>query len=500
MTATASGRISGLLGHSAVFAAANILQRGLAFFLLPIYAAYFSAAEFGAMDVLYQSVLTLALLSSLGLPNGLIRGFFPPDGTGPAPEAERRRILGAMTTLIMALSIALTAIAFFAAEPLSHALLRGEGKASWIRLAALLYLSVAAQQIPLQYLRTIGRSRAYAAWLLAGFILAAAGNLIGIIVLRIGVEGMLWGNLLGTGLTAAGLWAVIARSVRPNLKWSSLRPVFAFGLPMLPNLLCRKALETACRYILPLTWGLAELGIFSMGARITAILEIMILLPFMYAWQPFFYGQARRPDAPRTFARVTHYVLLVMCAVLVAMQWLQAPILEIMGGGKFAAAGPVATWLAVSVAFGCLQSCVAAGIHLGDKLVAEMILMAVSAGISIAGNFLLTGRWGAAGAAAATAAGYAFYLVSSYFLAKRAYPIPYQWGRAAWIVFLALAAGWAASSFQNNPWVKATAVGGFLILGPGLDLWKHGELSSAWAWASRTRYIHRLIPVSKARV
>ncbi|MEO7776776.1 MAG: lipopolysaccharide biosynthesis protein [Fibrobacteria bacterium] len=486
MTASASGRISGLLGHSAAYAVANILQRGLAFVLIPIYATYFSAAEFGAMDILYQAVITLSLAASLGLPQGMVRGFFPPDGKDPATDAERKRILGALTTLLIPLSVVLTAAVLIFSGPLARVLLHGEGKPTLIRLSAWFYLALAVQQVPLQYLRTVGRSKAYAAWLLAGFILAAAGNLIGIAILHIGVEGMLWGNLLGTGLTAVGMWLTAMPRTRLNFEWSVLRPLFAFGMPMLPNLLCRRALETASRYILPLSWGLSELGIFSMGARVSAILEMMILLPFMYAWQPFFYGQARRPDAPRVFAQVTHYVLVVMCAVLVALQWLQDPILEILGRGKYAAAAPVATWLAISVSFSCMQSCVAAGVHLGGKLVAEMILMAISAAISIAGNLLLTPRWGAAGAAASTAAGYAFYLVASWFLAKRAYPIPYLWGRGAWIASLALAAGWLAGA-SHSAWVKPAALIAFLILGPGFDLWKHGELARAATWLARRR-------------
>lgn len=486
MTAPPTGRITGLLGHSAAYAVANILQRGLAFLLVPVYAAYFSPAEFGAMDVLYQAIMTLALAASLGLPQGLIRGFFPPDGKGPATEEERKRILGALTTLLVPLSVILTAAALLFSGPLARALLHGEGKPEWIRLAAWFFLAVAVQQVPLLYLRAVGRSRAYAAWLLAGFFLAAAGNLIGIAVLHIGVAGMLWGNLLGTGATAAGMWLAIMPRIRLNFEWSALRPLFAFGMPMLPNLLCRKALETASRYILPLSWGLAELGIFSMGARVAAILEIMILLPFMYAWQPFFYGQARRPDAPRVFAHVTHYVLAVMCTVLVALQWLQDPILEILGRGKYAAAGAVATWLALSVAFSGLQSCVAAGIHLGGKLAAEMVLMALSAALAIAANFLLTPRWGAAGAASATAAGYAFFLAASYLLARRAYPIPYLWGRGAWMISAALAAGWAAAS-TDSVWVKPVALAGFLLMGPGLDFWKHGEWAGARAWLVRMK-------------
>ena len=65
-----------LFSDSVIYALANILQRGMMLILLPIYARYFSKSEFGAMDLLYQSILILVLISSLGLPQGLPRGFY----------------------------------------------------------------------------------------------------------------------------------------------------------------------------------------------------------------------------------------------------------------------------------------------------------------------------------------------------------------------------------------------------------------------------------------
>lgn len=484
MTASASGRIGGLLGHSATYALANVLQRGLSFILIPIYASYFSAAEFGAMDFLYQAVLLLSLISSLSLPQGLVRGFFPPNGEGPASEEERKRILGALTTLLLPVFCILTAALILFSDPLARTFLHGEGKAGWVRLSAWYFLALSAQQLPLQYLRTIGRSREYAAWSLANFLLAAAGNLVGIVVLRIGVAGMLWGNLLGTGLTAAGMWLTAMPRIRPTAAFDSLRPLFAFGLPMLPTLLCRKALETASRYILPLTWGLAGLGVFSMGARVASILELAILTPFMYAWQPFFYGHGRREGAPAVFARVTHYVLILMCTMVLGLQVVQGPVLDILGRGKYGAAGPAATWLAISLAASGLQTCVAAGVHLGGKLAAEVLVMAISAAISIGANFLLTPRWGATGAAAAAAAGYGFFLVGTYFLARKAYPTPYLWGRGAWILLAASGAGWLSYA-SESAWMKTVALLLFLLIGPGIDLWRGGEIATARAWLAR---------------
>lgn len=471
------GRVGGLLGNSSVYMASNMLQRGLAFVLIPLYAAYFSAAEFGAMDMLYQAVLTGSILISLGLPQGLLRGFFPPGSAGSMPDAERRLLMGALATLMVILTGLATTALLLCANPIARALFQGHGKAEWVRLAAWLLLAVVMQQLPLQLYKTLGRSRIFAAWSLASFLLVAAGNLYLIVDRHWGLEGMLWGNILGVGGTAIGLWILMLPRIRFNFGWRRLGPLFAFGLPMLPNLLCRKVLETANRYLLPLTWGLSEVGLFSMGARVSSILDFLLLVPFLYAWQPFFYSLAGSKDAPRTIARVTHYYLIVLLTACLALQCLQEPVLAFLGRGKFAGAGPAASWMLLAVLCNGLQYCVSAGIHLRKKLVAEMLLMVAAGAVGLGLNFLLIPRWGAAGAAAATAAGYLLYLLASFWLAQSVYSVPYLWGRGVWVALPAVgacAALWACPGAAARGIILVT----YLIMGPLTDLLRHGELAA----------------------
>ncbi len=452
-----------------------MLQRGLSFLLIPVYAKYFTTAEFGAMDILYQMALILAIAGSLGLPQGLVRGFFPPNAA-PASEEDRKIMLGALVTfLIPVLTVCALAVHVLAA-PLARILFQGEGKVEWIRLASWLFLATALNQLPLQLLKTVGRPAAYAGWSLACFVLTAGGNLYFVIARTMGVEGMLLGNLVGFGATAAGMWLTLLAGIRLNFRWDRLRSILALGLPMVPSMLFRKILETSSRFILPAAWGLSEVGLFSMGARLSSAMEILVLTPFLYAWQPFMYRHGQAQDAPVLFARIAHYVLIAMSVLLVLLQCVQGEALRFLGHEKFGGAAPVATWLAIGVACNGVQYCVSVGLHLRGKLVAEMGMMALSAAISLGLNLILGPRWGATGAAASTAAGYAVYLVLTAFLSQRVYPVPYHWGRGAWILLTGLAAGLSVSLAQG-PLTKAAAFAALLVFGVGTDLWRHGEIT-----------------------
>ncbi|HKP95026.1 MAG TPA: oligosaccharide flippase family protein [Fibrobacteria bacterium] len=481
-------RIGKLLGHSAVYMASNFLQRGLSFLLIPLYAAYFTTAEFGAMDMLYQTAITLSLVASLGLPQGLVRGFYL-AGTGSAgdggslPEAERRKLMGALVTFLVPVLAVVTVLLLIFAEPLSRSLFRNEGNAQWIRMVAWLNLALVLQGLPLQLYKTQQRSRAFAAWSLATFALIAGGNLYFIVVLKWGLSGMLWGNLLGVGVTGAILVPILLPNLELNWEWRRLAPLFAFGLPMLPNLLSRRVLEVASRYMLPHWHGLSEVGFFSMGARVAAIIDILLLVPFLYAWQPFFYSLAGKPDAPRIFARVTHYFFLLMVSIFLLLQILRLPLLHFLGRGKYDAAGPVVSLLVLAAMFNGIQYCVSAGIHLRKKLVAEMGIMAGAAVFNLLFNFILIPRHGATGAAAAAAAAYFLYLAGTFLLAQGSYPVPYLWRRGG-TVFLSALAAFAALQKWDSPAVQIPILFSFLVVGPLRDLLRHGELRQARNFAA----------------
>jgi len=437
------------------------------------------------MNLLYQLAVTLSLFASLGLPQGLVRGFYLVDnskqsrGEAILQAEEQRMLLGALVTFLMPLTVLITVIMLVFANPISLALFHTEGKALWVRLTAWLYLALIFQSLPLQLYKTQQRSRLFAAWSLAAFALIAAGNVFFIVVLKWGLPGMILGNLLGVGGTAILLTAKLISQVRFNLEWNRLKPLFAFGLPMLPNLLSRKVLEVASRYMLPYWFGLSEVGLFSMGARVASIVDVMLLIPFLYAWQPFFYSLSNKTDAPQIFAKVTHYLFLLLTSMFIALQVFQAPLLQFLGRGKFNAAGPIVSFLVLAAFFNGLQYCVSAGIHLKKKLPAEMIIMACVAVTNLFLNFLLIPRYGAVGASVATAVAYFLYLVGSFFLAQRFYPVAYLWRRGSKVLALAGCA-FAVLQIWDGMAAQLTCLLAFLILGPIWDLWRNGEIRQGW--------------------
>lgn len=465
-------RLSSLFNNSVIYAFSNLLQRGLAFLLLPLYTLYFTKSEFGAMEQVYQMVMVLSLITSMGLPQGLVRGFYLDTKT----EADQRKMLGALLAFLLPVTACIAMVLWVFSDFFSLLLFRQEGYSVWMQLSVGFYIAVLLQQLPMQLLKTRQQANRYAIWSIATFLLIAAGNLYFIMFLNWGLKGMIIANILGFGLTGIYLSFGMARQIKWNAEFSRLAPLFAFGLPMLPALLARKILEVSDRYIIPYYHGLDELGVYAMGARISNIMDVVILVPFLYAWQPFLYSQSDNPEAPKIFAKVTYYMFMVLCLLFLLINISQSWILSVLGNDRYSESGAVITWLVLSVLFNGLQYCISAGIHLRKKLTQEVMIMMAAAALNIVLNLMLIPPYKGAGAALATAASYLFYLLGTFVLAQRNYPISYPKMRLANVAVQTLIA-YILLREVDTYILKGVVFAIYVVTCPLIDMLLHGEIN-----------------------
>jgi len=466
----ASG-IHALINDYALYAICNQLQRGLALLLLPVYTAYFTKGEFGAMEQIYQTVMVLVLVTSLGLPQGLVRGFYLHSES----EDDRRKMVGALITFLAPLTLCVGALIFWQYEWIAGILLRGQGRPLWIQLAVAFYFSLILQQLPLQLYKTLKQTKPYVFWSMLTFLLVATGNIYFIVVLGWGLTGMIFANVLGFGGTGILLCGAIHKQICWNFEWRRLAPLFAFGLPMLPAMLCRKILEISDRYMIPYYHNLDELGLYVMGAKIAAILDAVLLVPFLYAWQPFFYSLSNDPKAPHVFARITHYLFLGLCFAFLSIEVAGPWILTFVGHGKFDAAQPVMRWLVLSILFNGIQYCISPGIHICKKLTQELMMMVMAAGLNLLLNWALIPSYKGVGAAVATMVAYFFYLAATFVLSQRYYHVDYPWPRMGNILMQTSIVFCILTQIETVA-VKCSVLAIYVFTGPGFDLWRHGEI------------------------
>jgi O-antigen/teichoic acid export membrane protein len=112
------------------------------------------------MDQILQFIAIVQLLASVGLPLGMVRGFYLAANN----EETRRRMAGVLFNFVFPVTLLVSLGIFLFAGPLSNLIFAGNGKVEWIQWSVVLIVITSVSGLPMAMLRTLQASKAYALW------------------------------------------------------------------------------------------------------------------------------------------------------------------------------------------------------------------------------------------------------------------------------------------------------------------------------------------------
>lgn len=488
-------RLASVSKDAAVYGVAGALSRFSGLVLLPLFTNFFSSEEYG----LYQSVTNLGALllsiSVLGLDGATALLYFARD------DAAYRKTV---TTLWVLMSVAVSV-------PLTLALFAG---AEWISLLAtgtaehapLFRLGVAVLPFSIflftanNILRYMFKARTYAA-LNFGLTLAVAGSIILLVaVARMGLEGALWGTLIGTALlTLPGAWSIrSALSAREPFGSSEVRATAArmlqLGLPLVPASVALWVTNFSNTYFLLQLVGEGAAGVFRIGAQLAALLSL-IIWAFQLAWGPYSLSIAQAEDAPRTYSRVATLYTAGTVGASVVLSALAPALLQILTTRAYAEAASVIGLLSLSAAAAGAYQVVAIGVNLAQRTGAVAWTAMLAAATNVVLNIALIPMWSMVGAGLASLAANLASTVAVYWMSQRLHPIPYRPLRitAIWLTGGACVAASGLFNVVVDPDVWAALGMALLLLAVyagvmvGLRIVTAGEIAAVREAVKRSR-------------
>ncbi|MEM9552909.1 MAG: oligosaccharide flippase family protein [Acidobacteriota bacterium] len=420
---------------SGLYALANLLQRGLSFILLPVYTRFLETPEYGVLELLNGLSAILFGLLLLGMPSALQKVFHRDCDT----EEEQKRVLP--TALLLDLpALALgSGLLFIFAEPVGAWLLGepGYGPAVQLTVAAVVASSLVA--IVLSAFRAREQAVAYAMLNFAQFGLGMALNVVLVVWLRMGIYGVLWGNLVAAAATLpAGLW-IARRDIELRIDRRLVAPLLHFGLLVVPTAITGWVITMADRYVLRFFGSLEEVAIYSVGYKIGMILQMGLVWPFQLAWPAVAFSISRRAGHEATYARVLTYLVFGLALGVVGLSLMARAGLGAFAGPSYAEAHRVVPWVALAYAFAGIQFCLSPSVHIRGKTKYLALFSVGGTIVNLGLNLLLVPSYGMMGATWATTASYAVLMLATAILSLRIHPLPLETGRLLKITAVSLA-------------------------------------------------------------
>ena len=455
-----------LAGETVLYGLGSIVPRFLNFLLVPLHTGVFNPAEYGVITKLFAYVAVVNIVFMFGMETAYFR-------FATKPGADEKRIFNLSQSVVIAISILLSAIFILLADPVATALdIPGRGNlVSW--LAVIMFMD-AIVAIPFARLRLERKAMQFASGKLINVLILVGLNVYFLKLYftpSLGIEFVVLANL------AANLFYLIFFA-RTLLSW---RPVFdreispamlSYAYPVMITGLAGMTNEMFSR--LTLEWWLPEnfypgqssdyaLGIFGACYKFGMLMSLTVTA-FRYAAEPFFFSNATDKSSPQLFAKVNHYFIIVCCVMLLAVG-INLDILKLFLKNS-------AYWEGLTIVPVLLLAYLFLGAYynfsiwfkLTDRTYYGTIITVGGAIITIAANFLLIPVFGYWGSSLATLICYVSMTVACYWLGQKYYPIPYSiFKNLAYIIVTTALVYLVNAVTISNPWM-ATSVH-FLVIG-----------------------------------
>ena len=282
-------------------------------------------------------------------------------------------------------------------------------------------------------LRADEKPRQYISYSLLNVILTMAFNIYLVVFLKMGITGVLIGNIIASGvLLLATLPIIIKNFSFKTISHSALQKILKFGLPFFPAGIFTVIMELSDRYLLEWLAGTSAVGLYSAGNNL-GMFGLLLVMGFNMGWTPYFLKKGKDADAPQTFAKVSTYFLGLIGGLIVLISlWIDQIVQLRIGnayfiGEEFWSSIQVVPIILLGYYFFGLYVLQLPGVFMTKRTKWVPVFRGTGAVLMVLVNIILIPVFGIMGAASAKAIAFAGMSLAILLYNQKHYPIPYLW-------------------------------------------------------------------------
>ena len=425
-----------------VYGTSTVVARLLNFCLVPFYTYYLATADYGIVASVFALVALLNVVFLFGMDQSYLRF---------ASEAENKKeVFQHCFYGLFGYGLLLSLLMFFAAKPLTLLAGIGTQNVRLIYLAIVILFLDMLNMIPFTKLRLQRRAWYFAGVRTLSIVVNVTGNVLFIVVFKMGVESIFWANIFGSLASLLALSPVVWQELKGGLcrfNPALQKQMLKFAWPFVPAGLASLLVSVIDKPILVQLVGLSEVGIYQANFKI-GVFMMLIVSMFDQAWRPFFLSHAKDKDAKELFAAVLTFFTAFALWVLLGLCLLMPDIIQSNIFGSFHLIAPkywgglkVIPLVIIGYFFYGLYINFMIGPVITKRTRVLMWITLGGAATSISVNLLLVPHIGILGAGCAVACSYAVMAACLFTFTQKVYPMPYQYGKLFSLGLLALLTG-----------------------------------------------------------
>lgn len=442
-------KIKSLSKDTLIYGTSTVIQRFLAFILVPLYTNTFPPSEFGIISNLFAYIAILNVFFSIGFESG----YFKFASTLEIGDKKENFSLPFFSVFIN--SLILSSIIFFLPYQIAPLFQLDAAHAPLLRYAALILFFDAVVLIPFANLRLHRRAKQFGLLKVISITINISLNIILIFVLKWGIEAVFISNAIASGVTFLIFIPLILKNISFTFNKELYKEMLKFSLPIIPAGIGASFVQVIDRPILTYLTDDTTVGIYQANYRL-GILMMLFVSIYEFAWRPFFLQTAKEANAKQIFSKIMTLFIFAMCILFLFLSFYLENIIKIplpfrgylIGQSYWSGISIVPIVLAGYLMYGIYVNLMA-GIYIEKKTKYLPLITGIGAAVNVAVNFLLIPKLGMTGAAYATLVSYFAMMVGIYITANKFYKVNYEFSKIYLIAFSTIAT-FAVYSFTSG--------------------------------------------------
>jgi O-antigen/teichoic acid export membrane protein len=413
-----------------------LLNRGLAFLLLPLYTRHLSPADYGvlaicgAVTAVFSSIITLSLGASVSI------FYFKLE------KEEYQKLLRTVWLWLAVIPLLVIGVLYLIGPVLAARFLPSVPWSPYMELAIWISYFNIGFDVAIAILMAEQKAIRYILFIVSAFLITTSFLIYFVAVMDAGALGSLRGQLFaGILITVFSHWIVLRRcwSLKKSwLNWQYLSAAIALCVPLIPHGLSIWALNVSDRWILGHYVPLSAIGIYNLAYTLGMMVHFFGM-GFNLAFTPLYFEHADKEHFRARLPKLLGGYLAIITWVTLATSLTAPEVLRVMTQPSFYGAASLVPWIAASNWFvvGIYHQCL---VVLENRRLTKYVILLTgpAAFLNICLNWLLVPYLGVLAAAINTLVAYVLMSALSLYISRKTDKLPFPWVAIAQMALVAV--------------------------------------------------------------
>jgi len=411
--------------HTFIYSIGNLSTKIIGLLLLPLYTAKLSLLNYGRFTILETTSMFLTMVLGLRIVSSMMRW---------SAETEDRNEQGKILFNTYVVLVITAIVVNFIFAPLrswfSQVFFSSLEFSHFFTVIFIIIGLEMVNQVPMNLFRFRGKPIIYSSFFAAKLVIVLGLNIYFLVYAEIGVIGIFYSQLIANIIQMLFTIPILLKNFNYKFDLNLIKEMLGYSIPLIFSAISVQLLAIGDRYLIKYFLDYSQVGIYSLGYKISGVLNVFVVQSFALSFLPIAYKMQNSPDAAKFFQKVFKYLSMILVFGALGLSLFAREILLIFAQKpEFYIAYKIVPLITIAFILKGIQYMFLLGFHYVKKTKYIAYIVTVALFVNIGLNFVLIPKYGIWGAALTTVVSSLLIAVVSYYVSQKFYPVKYEIGK-----------------------------------------------------------------------